>query len=70
MDLQKGFRFFLGIFILITLLLAVVYSYWWLILTMFIGIALVQSAFTGFCPLLIVLEKFGFKSSESTSCKP
>ena len=33
----------------------------WLWLTLFVGANLLQSAFTGFCPLAIILKKTGMK---------
>jgi hypothetical protein len=37
---------------------------YWLYFTAFVGINLLQSAFTGFCPLALILKKLG-KSSGS-----
>lgn len=51
-----------GSFILSSLLLAHYHSANWLWFTAFVGANLLQSAFTGFCPLAIILKKFGFKS--------
>ena len=51
-----------GSFILISLLLAHYHSQNWLWFTAFVGANLFQSAFTGFCPLAIILKRFGFKS--------
>ena len=34
----------------------------WLWVTAFVGFNLLQSAFTGFCPLAIILKKLGCKS--------
>ena len=34
----------------------------WLLLTAFVGLNLLQSAFTGFCPLAMILKKMGKKS--------
>ena len=34
---------------------------YWLFLTAFVGLNLLQSAFTGFCPLAIILKKMGKK---------
>ena len=31
----------------------------WLLLTVFVGLNLLQSAFTGFCPLALILKKIG-----------
>lgn len=50
-----------GSFILISLLLAHYHSQNWLWFTAFVGANLLQSAFTGFCPLAIILKKLGVK---------
>jgi len=34
----------------------------WLWLTGFVGVNLLQSSFTGFCPLAIILKKMGLKA--------
>jgi hypothetical protein len=50
-----------GSFILISLLLAHYHSEYWLWFTAFVGANLLQSAFTGFCPMAMILKKLGFK---------
>ena len=50
-----------GSFILISLLLAHFHSENWLWFTAFVGANLLQSAFTGFCPMAIILKKLGVK---------
>ena len=50
-----------GSFILISLLLAHYHSDYWLWFTAFVGANLLQSAFTGFCPMAIILKKLGVK---------
>ena len=54
---------FAGTFILLSLLLSYFHSNYWLLFTAFVGLNLLQSAFTGFCPLAIVLKKAGFQES-------
>ncbi|BCU06092.1 YgaP family membrane protein [Allochromatium tepidum] len=51
-----------GGFILISLLLAHFVSPYWLWFTAFVGANLFQSAFTGFCPLALILKKLGKQS--------
>jgi hypothetical protein len=53
---------FAGSVILVSLLLAHYHSPYWLWLTAFVGLNLLQSAFTGFCPLAVVLKKMGKQS--------
>ena len=52
-------RRFAGSFILASLLLAHYHSPNWLWITAFVGFNLLQSSFTNFCPLEIVLKKMG-----------
>lgn len=52
---------FAGAMILVSLLLSVFHSSYWLWFTAFVGANLLQSAFTKFCPLAIILRKLGFK---------
>ena len=53
---------FAGSMVLLGLLLAYVVSPYWLWLTAFVGFNLLQSSFTGFCPLAVILRKTGMKS--------
>jgi hypothetical protein len=48
-----------GSFILLSVLLAVYVNIHWLWFTAFVGANLFQSAFTGFCPMAIILKKLG-----------
>jgi hypothetical protein len=48
-----------GSMILISVLLAWLVSPLWMLLAAFVGLNLLQSAFTSFCPLAIVLRKLG-----------
>lgn len=38
-------------------------NFWWL--TAFVGVNLFQAAFTGFCPLAIILKKIGAKPGQA-----
>ncbi len=50
-----------GAMILFSLLLSFIHSPYWLWFTAFVGANLLQSSFTGFCPLAIILKTFGVK---------
>lgn len=56
---------FAGAVILISLALTfyVHPNFWWL--TAFVGVNLFQAAFTGFCPLAIILKKIGAKPGQA-----
>ena len=59
MKMHMIIRRFAGTFILISLLLAHYVSPYWLWFTAFVGFNLIQSSFTNFCPLEIILKKAG-----------
>jgi len=48
-----------GAFILLSVVLAHYHSPLWLWFTAFVGANLLQSAFTGFCPMALILKKMG-----------
>lgn len=56
-----------GVVVLLSALLAWLVSPVWLLLTAFVGINLLQSAFTGFCPLAIILKKMGVAPGQAFS---
>ena len=51
--------------VLLSLLLSQIWSPAWLWLTAFVGANLLQSAFTGFCPLAKILKAAGFRPGEA-----
>ncbi|WP_349259011.1 DUF2892 domain-containing protein [Bdellovibrio sp.] len=57
MTIENQIRAFAGTFILASLLLAHYHSPNWLWFTAFVGANLLQSSFTKFCPLEIILRK-------------
>jgi hypothetical protein len=61
MSLDRMVMAFAGSFVLLSLLLAYYHSPYWLWFTAFVGANLLQASFTGFCPLAIILKKFGVK---------
>ncbi len=66
MVIERMVLAFAGSFILVSLILSRLISPYWLLFTAFVGANLVQSAFTGFCPLAILLEWTGVKPSGTT----
>jgi hypothetical protein len=61
MSIDRWVMRFAGMMILMSLVLAHFASPNWLWLTAFVGANLFQASFTGFCPLAIVLKRFGIK---------
>ena len=68
MSVERYIRMFAGSFILLSLLLANTHSSHWLWFTAFVGVNLLQSSITRFCPLEIVLRKLGVGKTASNCC--
>jgi hypothetical protein len=63
MKMEQYIRAIAGSFILISLLLAYFHSPYWLLFTTFVGLNLLQSAFTKWCLMETFLEKLGVPRS-------
>jgi hypothetical protein len=63
MSVENGVRVMAGAMVLISVVLVLLVSPWFLALTAFVGLNLIQSAFTGFCPAQSILRKLGLPSS-------
>ncbi|KZY28715.1 MULTISPECIES: DUF2892 domain-containing protein [unclassified Oleiphilus] len=48
-----------GLFILVSVILSQVHSVYWLAFTAFVGVNMFQAAFTGFCPMAMLLKALG-----------
>jgi hypothetical protein len=62
MSIDRIVMAFAGVMILLSLTLAHFFGDRWLLLTVFVGLNLLQSAFTGLCPLAMLLRRFGYAS--------
>ncbi len=60
MKLDSFIRVLAGSITLLSVALTYFVSPWWLLLTCFVGVNLIQSAFTGFCPPSLILRKLGW----------
>jgi hypothetical protein len=59
MKIESFIRLLAGTLVLLSVALAHFVSSWWLLLAVFVGVNLIQSVFTGFCPAEIILRKLG-----------
>jgi hypothetical protein len=59
MTMEAWLRAIAGTFVLVSVLLAVTVSPWFLAFTAFVGANLLQSAFTGWCPMMSLLRHLG-----------
>jgi hypothetical protein len=69
MNVERGLRLMAGVMILISIALAHFVSLYWLWLTVFVGLNLLQSAFTNWCPGMMILRAMGLKEGNCVGCK-
>jgi len=62
MTVERMLRGIAGSFILLSVVLAHYHSPYWLLFTAFVGLNLLQSAFTDWCPMMTFLKKLGVPS--------
>jgi len=67
MSIDKIVFAFAGIVILASLVLSQMHSVNWLWVTGFVGVNMLQAAFTGFCPLASILKMVGAKPGQAFS---
>jgi hypothetical protein len=68
MKMENAIRILAGTMILISIALTHWVSEWWLLLGVFVGVNLIQSALTGFCPAEIILGKLGVGRVSAKCC--
>ena len=68
MNLDRAVLAFAGVMILLSLALTHFVSPWWWLFTAFIGLNLLQSSFTGFCPAAMILRKLGVGRDAPAGC--
>lgn len=61
MTLDRAVLAFAGLMVLLSLALTYFVHPAWMLLTVFVGLNLLQSAFTGFCPAAMLFKRLGIK---------
>ena len=61
MSLERAIRLIAGIFILISLALGYYVHPNWYFFTAFVGLNLLQSGLTNWCPMMTFLKKLGYR---------
>ncbi len=64
MTQERMLRAAAGVVILISVGLTYFVSAWFFLFTAFVGLNLLQSAFTNWCPMMYILEKAGYNTCE------
>jgi hypothetical protein len=61
MNVEKALRLIAGGFVLLSVALGYWVSPYWLLFTAFVGLNLLQSGVTNWCPMMTVLRKLGVR---------
>jgi hypothetical protein len=61
MTLDRAVLVFAGVVVLAGIALAYFVSPWWILLSAFAGLNMIQASFTGFCPAAMVFKALGVK---------
>lgn len=67
MTAERVLMAFAGFMVLLSVVLTWYVHPYWLWLTVFVGANLFQSAFTGFCPAMMVIKKLGLKTERQAA---
>lgn len=67
MSIDRIVLAFAGMMIITSVVLSQLHSIYWLGFTAFVGVNLMQSGFTGFCPLANILKALGAKPGQAFS---
>ncbi len=59
MKLNERLRLIAGLFVLVAVILGAAVHPYWNFLAVFVALNLIQSAFTGWCPMIALLRKLG-----------
>jgi hypothetical protein len=65
MNIERYLRLIAGVFVLLSLILGYWFSPYWFLLTGFVALNLVQSAFTDWCPMMTFLRWLGVGEQHS-----
>jgi hypothetical protein len=60
--IEAGLRLVAGSFVLVSVALGVWVSPWWFLFTAFVALNLIQSAFSGWCPMMTIMRWGGMKT--------
>jgi hypothetical protein len=69
MKMENRIRILAGSLVLTGVLLTWLVSPWWLLLPTFVGLNLIQSALTGFCPAELILAKIFAEKTPSAAAR-
>jgi hypothetical protein len=65
MNIDRAVFVFAGVVVLLGIVLSIMASPWWILLSAFAGLNMIQAAFTGFCPAALLFKALGLKAGNA-----
>jgi hypothetical protein len=65
MSIDRAVMAFAGFMVLLSLALGWYVSPYWFLLTAFVGLNMIQAAFTGFCPAAMIFKLLGLRPGKA-----
>jgi hypothetical protein len=69
MTVDRYLRLIAGFFVLLSVILGHLHHPYWFFFTAFVGVNLMQSAFTNWCPMISLLRALGVREERSAPSK-
>lgn len=70
MTIERCLRGIAGFFVLLSVGLGYYHSPYWFLFTAFVGLNLLQFAFTNWCPMMSILARLGVRSQAASCATP
>jgi hypothetical protein len=70
MTIERMLRLIAGVVVLVSVALGFWVSPWFYLLTGFVGLNLLQSGFTNWCPMMWILRRAGVGAEAASCCGP
>lgn len=70
MTIERALRLMAGFFVLLSVSLGYWVSPYWFLFTAFVGLNLLQSGFTNWCPAMWFFKKVGLPGANTGSARP
>jgi len=65
MNLDRAVLAFAGVVVLVSAILSVTVNPWWIALTIFAGLNMLQASMTGFCPAAMIFRRMGVRAGNA-----
>ena len=65
MNLDKAVLRFAGFVVIVSVVLTILINPYWILLTTFAGINMIQASYTGFCPAALLFKRIGIQSGKA-----